>query len=472
MKKTGKSLLVAAIVASLTLAGSSQAQAVTSCTSISKELKAAKLGKLYAYAVDLTTNQVLVNVRSNEQTPSASVMKTITAAAAIKFIVKPREVASLAPYTAATTVLTNPAEPGTLILRGGGDHTLSRVKAGAYTTYYLPNQHPAKLREIASAAIAALPAGTEINKIVLDDTFFKGPTWNPNHYAYSRTNGDMSPITGLMIDAGRVNPDLTDTKYSGKRVTDPTLQAGQSFKAWLTTADEAAAVRANDPSVKKLSPDVVIVKAKAPANAVPIVTKYSQPITNWLTHALKISDNTETEMIARHTELALGLPNKYSSVQTMGNRLFASLGIDYKKLVMKDASGLAPNSRVTAKLLVGLMKRASDPTNDIASLTTYMATSGDGGTLSGRFIAYNKTTKRNELVIPRGSIRAKTGYIGGLYSLTGVITTAGPDSHKIAFAIFARNDSAAKKYVGYGTKDAIDAVVEKLYLCGPSLPTS
>jgi hypothetical protein len=23
---------------------------------------------------------------------------------------------------------------------------------------------------------------------------------------------------------------LTDTKYSGKRVTDPTLQAGQSFK--------------------------------------------------------------------------------------------------------------------------------------------------------------------------------------------------------------------------------------------------
>lgn len=469
MKKFSRSLLVAGIVASLTLASTSQAQAVTTCTPITKELKASKLGKLYAYAVDLTTNKVLVNVRSGEQTPSASVMKTITAAAAIKFIVKPRQVAQLAPYVATTTVLTNPNEPGTLILRGGGDHTLTRVKSGAYTTYYLPNQHPAKIREIAAEALAALPAGTVINKIVLDDTFFKGPTWNANHYDYSRTNGDISPITGLMADAARTNPDLTDTKYSGRRAKDPTLQAGQIFKGWLKTVDDAAALAANDPSVKKLSANITVVKGKTPTNAVAIVTKNSQPITNWITHALKISDNSETEVIARHTQRALGLKNNYTSVQTMGNRLFASLGVSYKSLVMKDASGLAPNNRVTPKLLVALMKSAADPTSDIASLTTYMATSGDGGTLGGRFIAYNSVTKRNELVIPRGSIRAKTGYIGGLYSLSGLITTAGPDSHTIAFSIFARSDSASRKYVGYGTKDAIDGIVEKLYLCGPSL---
>jgi serine-type D-Ala-D-Ala carboxypeptidase/endopeptidase (penicillin-binding protein 4) len=136
---------------------------------------------------------------------------------------------------------------------------------------------------------------------------------------------------------------------------------------------------------------------------------------------------------------------------------------------MKDASGLAPTNRVTPQLLVALLKSAADPTSDIASLPSYMATSGDGGTLGGRFIAYNKTTKRNELVIPRGSIRAKTGFIGGLYSLAGLVTTPGSEPHVIAFAIFARADSAHKKYVGSGTKDAIDAVVEKLYLCGPSL---
>lgn len=469
MKKLSRALLVAGVIASLTLASTGQAQAETACTPIAKELKARKLGKLYAYAVDLTTNKVLVNVRSSEQTPSASVMKTITTAAAIKFIVKPREVASLAPYVATTKVLINPAEPRTLILRGGGDHSLTRVKSGAYTSYFLPGQHPAKLREIAMEALAALPTGTVIDKIVLDDTFFQGPTWNPNHFAYSRTVGDISPVTGLMIDAARVNPDLTDKKYSGKRVVDPTLQAGISFKDWLKKSDDAVALAGNDPTLKKLSPNLVVVKGKTPANAVVVVTKDSQPINNWITHALKISDNTETEVIARHTELALGLKNNYSSVQKMGQRFFASLGVNYKKLVMKDASGLAPKNRVTAQLLVALMKNASDPTSDISSLLSYMATSGDGGTLGGRFIAYNKTTKRNELVIPKGSIRAKTGFIGGLYGLAGVVTTSGSEPHNIAFAVFARNDPSHKKYVGAGTKDAIDGIVEKLYLCGPSL---
>ena len=468
MKKLVRALVVAGLVGSLTLAVTNPAQATDTCTPITKELKATKLGKLYAYAVDLTTNKVLVNVRSGEQTPSASVMKTITAASAIKFIVKPREVAALAPYVATTSVLTNPSEPGTLILRGGGDHTLTRVKQGSYTTYFLPNQHPAKMRELAAAALAALPAGTVINKIVLDDSFFKGPSWNPNHFAYSRTTGDMSPITGLMIDAARVNPDLTDKKYSGVRSTDPTMQAGQNFKYWLQTAD-AAAIAADSTSTSKLDPKLSVVKGKTPADAVLLTSKDSQPITNWITHALKISDNTETEVIARHTELALGLKNNYTSVQAMGRNLFRTLGISSKKLIMKDASGLAPNNRVTAQLLVALMKSAADPNSDIASLPTYMATSGDGGTLGGRFISYNKTTRRNEQVIPKGSIRAKTGYIAGLYGLAGLITTSGTEPHTIAFAIFARNDPATGRTVGWGTKDAIDAVVEKLYLCGPSL---
>lgn len=443
--------VVALVTASvLVLVGGVSAQAAE-CTPISKELKSAKLGKLYAYAVDITTGKVLIKVRSNEQTPSASVMKAITAAAAIKFIVKPRAVANELPYRATTSVLTVPEEPGTLVLRGGGDHTLSRAAPYSYTSYYLPGAHPAKLRILAAEALAALPTGTLITKIILDDSFFKGPTWNPNWFTYSRTVGDMSPITGLMVDAGRVNPDLTDKAYSGRRVLDPTTQAGKQFKTWLGTSAAAA----------------TIVKGATPATATVLVSKESQPIETWIRHALKISDNTETEVIARHTALELGLKNKYTSIQSMGARLFQSLGVSSKKLVMKDASGLAPNNRVTAQLLVSLMKSAADPLGDLALLPELMATSGDGGTLGGRFLSYNKTTKKWELVIPKGKIRAKTGYIGSVYSLSGIVTTA--DAHQIAFAIFARADRATKKYIGYGTKSAIDDVVEKLYLCGSSL---
>ena len=450
MNKFSRIVIAASAAIGLVLVSSAPSQAAT-CTPIKKELAAAKLGKLYAYAVDITTGKVLVNVRSNQQTPSASVMKTITAAAAIKYIVKRRSVAGELPYTATTSVLTVPEEPGTLVLRGGGDHTLTRVGASSYTTYYLPGAHPAKLRILASEALAALPAGTVINKIVLDDSFFQGPKWNPNWYSYSRTNGDMTPISGLMVDAGRVNPDLTDKAYSGVRVSDPTAQVGRFFKKWLGDAAK----------------DAIVVTGITPANATVLVSKQSQPIENWIRHALKISDNTETEVIARHTQLALGLPNKYTSVQRMGRRLFSSLGVDYKKLVMKDASGLAPNNQVTPQLLVGLMSSAANPESDIAMLPELMATSGDGGTLGGRFLTYNKTTKKYELVIPKGRIRAKTGYIGTVYSLAGIVTTA--DAHQIAFAIFARADSAHKRYVGVGTKNAIDDVVEKLYLCGSTL---
>jgi D-alanyl-D-alanine carboxypeptidase/D-alanyl-D-alanine-endopeptidase (penicillin-binding protein 4) len=307
------------------------------------------------------------------------------------------------------------------------------------------------MRDLASSALEALPAGTVINKIILDDSFFKGPVWNANWNDYSRIVGDISPITGLMLDAARYNPDLTDKNYNGKRVLDPTTQTGNNLKKWLGTA----------------AANAVVVKGVTPTNATVLVSRDSQPIDNWIRHALKISDNTETEVIARHTEVALKLPNTYTSVQAMGNKLFQSIGIPIKKLIMKDASGLASSNRVTAQLLVGLLKNASKPDSDLASLPTYMATSGDGGTLGGRFLAYNKTTKKYELVIPKGSIRAKTGYISGLYSLAGIIDTA--DAHKIVFAIFAKSNPAAKLLVGAGTKNAIDDVVEKLYLCGSTL---
>ncbi|MFM2024086.1 MAG: hypothetical protein RLZZ56_99 [Actinomycetota bacterium] len=450
MKKFSRLLIASTAALGLLLVGAIPSQAAD-CTPIKAELSAAKLGKLYAYAVDITTGKVLVNVRSNQQTPSASVMKTITAAAAIKFIVNPRLVAGALPYRATTSVLTIPEEPGTLVLRGGGDHTLTRVGASSYTTYYLPGAHPAKLRILASEALAALPAGTVINKIVLDDTFFKGPLWNPNWYAYSRTNGDISPISGLMVDAGRINPDLTDKKYSGVRVSDPAAQVGRYFKTWLGEAAKNAKV----------------IKGVTPVTATVLVSKDSQPIDNWIRHALRISDNSETEVIARHTQLALKLPNHYSSVLRMGRRLFSSLGVDYKKLVMKDASGLAATNQVTPQLLVSLMSAAANPESDIALLPELMATSGDGGTLGGRFLNYNKTTKKYDLVIPKGSIRAKTGYIGSVYSLAGIVTS--PDAHKIAFAIFARSDKAHGRFVGVGTKSAIDDVVEKLYVCGSTL---
>ena len=429
------------------LIASSGVSKAADCTPLTKEITSTKLGKLYAYAIDLTSGKVLVDKRSREQTAPASVMKLVSAAAAVKYIVQPRLIQGLPDYRATTSVLTVADEPGTIILRGGGDHTLSRVAVGSYTTY----SQPAKLRDLASQAVSVLGANPTITKIVLDDTFFKGPSWNPNWASYSRTAGDAAPITGLMVDSARVNPDLTSTSYNGVRVADPTTQAGSFFKQWL--AFYGANLSA-----------VTIVKGATPQNATVIATANSQPISTWIRHALKISDNTETEIIARHTYLSMGLPNNYLSVQIMGTRLFNSEGFSAKNLVMKDAAGLAAGNRITPRMLVGLLRKATNPEGSLGMLPSLMATSGDGGTLGGRFLVYNKTTKHWDLVIPNGAIRAKTGTISGVYSLAGIVTTA--ENHKIVFAIFANRDLAHGFDVGSGTRTAIDAVVDKLYLCG------
>ncbi len=77
------------------------------------------LAHFYGYAMNATTGQVYLNIRGDEQTPSASVMKVYTAAAALEML-SPQ-------YTATTRVFTLPDEPGVIVLRGGGDHTLSRL---------------------------------------------------------------------------------------------------------------------------------------------------------------------------------------------------------------------------------------------------------------------------------------------------------------------------------------------------------
>ena len=56
--------------------------------SASKALASKSLGKLYAYVINADTGKVLVNLRGSETTPSASVLKVLTASAASEIVVK------------------------------------------------------------------------------------------------------------------------------------------------------------------------------------------------------------------------------------------------------------------------------------------------------------------------------------------------------------------------------------------------
>jgi D-alanyl-D-alanine carboxypeptidase/D-alanyl-D-alanine-endopeptidase (penicillin-binding protein 4) len=394
--------------------------------SIRQAATSANLAYFYGYAVNAKTGEVYLNVRGEQQTPSASVLKVVTAAAAISTL--PTD------YSATTTVLSVPNEPGTLVLKGGGDHTLSRLNPPSYTTY----KKPPKLKELADAVIANWPPGVAINKIILDASFFDQPAWNTAWKSSDRTNGYMSLITGLQVDSDRANPDLTDVKYSGNRSTNPVLSAGKYFRIALGDLAKTAS----------------LVEAKTPSSAVEISRVNSQPITVWLDHALKYSDNTETEYIAKHALKYSGKATSFKNIQALAVAALKKLKIDSKKLVMLDGSGLAQGDRVTAKLITQIMAKAADPASPLSTMFEYLPVSGVSGTLSARFTGVSKAA--------RGAVHAKSGYIPGLYSLAGIVMAK--DGTPIAFSAFSREAGGKKLY--YSARAAHDALAARFYECG------
>ena len=434
------SLLIPALVMSLTLPAAAVDATPTpspvpvlpnlGTCSASSATSSSSLGKFYAYVQDVTTGKVLLDINGSEATPSASVLKVLSVAAALTHLPPT--------YFATTRVLTVPSEPGTIVLQGGGDHTLSNMTKGSYTTY----AKPARLETLANKVLTSWTSDQPVKKIILDSSYFSGPSYSPFWLASDRTNGYISHITALQVDSDRANGDQTSYAYSGYRSTDPVLKTGTLFKSAL----------------KGLAPDAKLVKGKTPKNAVELTSVTSQPITTWMAHATGISDNTETEFIARHAAKAAGMSPSFESLEPMVKNMLNNLGIDSSALVMKDASGLAQENRVTAKMITQLMVNVAQGGSVLAPLESYLPVAGVGpGSMGGRFTGAN--------TVARKFVKGKTGFIPGLYSLAGVINAK--DGSRLAYSIFAR--SADGKKVGWATRGALDSVATRFYSCGANL---
>lgn len=401
------------------------------CTA-NKAMEQKTLGKFHAYVINVDTGEVLVDVLGKELTPSASVIKTLTAVAAIQKL--PLE------YRAVTQVLATPSEPSTLVLKGGGDFTLSRLGPGESSVY----SKPPRIRNLAKQALEKIPVDVPITKIILDDSFFSGERWNPDWPAKYRTLGYVSNITAIQADGDRVQPNRLISSYSFRRGKDPVLTAGEALRA----------------SLGERAIDAELVAGKTPTDAYVISEVQSQDMRqSWLGHMLTHSDNTGAEFIARHAAKAAGLEGSIAGANKVIKLSLRELGLKPKPLVIRDASGLSNENRVHSKLLAELMVKVAKAENGLGVLTEWMPIAGETGTLRYRF--------QGKSAIARGNVIAKTGYIPGLYGLSGIINAA--DGSRLAFAVFARADSEKGLSVTYTAQGAIDRVVTRFYSCGASL---
>ncbi len=388
--------------------------------SVSTDAIDPRLGSFQAVVIDATTDTVLFDRGADTPAATASTMKLLTAGAALN-VLGPN-------YRVDTRVYQDPSQPGTIILVGGGDPTLSRTAPGQQSVY----RDAPKLSTLA-VGVNAKMAGTPITKIVVDGSMFTGPSWDPSWERSEQTTGYMSEVTALQVDGDRQNP----TANTSPRSTTPVLNAGKYFKKALG----AAAANAQ------------IIEGKVPGAAVEIAKVSSQPISVWIKHMLQVSDNTEAEALARLISLDQGYDGSFSSLNIAIKKGLANTQLDSNGLVIKDGSGLSALNAVPPSFLAKFSKLVMTGFADFGVIRDGLPVSGESGSLSARF--------KGDLKDAVGQVHAKTGWIKHGYTLAGYITAR--DKSNLLFAIYALGN------VKDDAKDAIDKLATDFFHCGSQL---
>lgn len=132
--------------------------------------------------------------------------------------------------------------PGVVVLKGGGDPTLSAAPPGTDTWY-------GDAARISDLADQVRKAGVSPRAIQVDISLYSGPTMAPGWDVADIDGGDWAPIQSVMVDAGRIQP----TTVESRRSTTPALDAGRALASALRV-DPANVTLRTTPPVASSSP--------------------------------------------------------------------------------------------------------------------------------------------------------------------------------------------------------------------------
>ena len=186
-----------------------------------------------------------------------------------------------------------------------------------------------------------------------------------------------------------------------------------------------------------------------------ILSSDSPELQEMLGFALTWSDNLLTERIARLASQAAGYPLNDEGVAQTFQEVLAGLGVDSKGLVIKDASGLSRENRITARQVGELLLKIRNDSR-FASLIGGLPISGVTGTLRHRFI----DTAPQAI----GLVRAKTGTLNGTANLAGYVEAGDREYIFVIIADQLKRTSRAEKFA----RATVDRILGKI--AAPLLP--
>ena len=387
-----------------------------------------------AEVVDPGTGRVLFARGASTLIQPASTTKLVTAIAALDV---------LGPSARFTTRVVSGASPGSIVLVGGGDPTLAAGPAPA-SDY----PQPATLKALAASTARALRAqGRHSVQVNYDASLFTGPPLAPGWPTAYITTGNVTAITSLEVDQGRLTgggapEDADDPGNFRPRSADPAAQAAQAFAAFLS----ADGIRVTGPGGQQ----------KAAAHAAALASASSPPLSAIVGWMLRESNNVIAENLARQVALREGRPASFSgaaaAVTATARRLGVTGGIH-----LVDGSGLSPQDRIAPAALARLVSLASAGTRGrLRAAITGMPVAGFSGTLAPGQSVFSGFTARS-----RGLVRAKTGNLSSVATLAGLVYDA--SGRLLAFAFMTDQVPPASLN---RAADGLDRMASALAGCG------
>jgi serine-type D-Ala-D-Ala carboxypeptidase/endopeptidase (penicillin-binding protein 4) len=437
-------LRVPSVVAGPALSGGAALPAGTQAGSLptASGLRSALAGPLSAPALgpqvsvlvaDAATGRVLLSENGAQLATPASTAKLATALAALEV---------LGGGARFTTRVVNGSGPGSIILVGGGDPTLA---VNQFPAQDYPQ--PATLASLAASTARALKAaGRATVSLGYDTSLYTGPGLAPGWPDDYVSGGDVTPIVSLEVDQGRLTPagvpeDSDDPYNLRARASDPAAMAAASFAALLGTDG----IRVTGFPVAQTTP----------ARSAVIASVVSPPLSAVLEQMLQESNNVIAENVARHVALATGQPASFTgaahAVITVLRRLGVTGGI---RLV--DGSGLSPDDAIAPETLVKILELAVARPR-LRPLLAGLPVAGFSGTLSAGESVFSGIGGA-----ALGSVRAKTGNLGTVTSLAGLVTDR--NGGTLVFAVMA--DQIPSAGLLSEAAGAIDEVAATLAGCG------
>jgi D-alanyl-D-alanine carboxypeptidase/D-alanyl-D-alanine-endopeptidase (penicillin-binding protein 4) len=388
------------------------------------------LGTLSGQVVDPATGTVLWQRDPEAALVPGSTAKLLTAAAALLTLDHQARLH--------TTVLAG-AEPGTVVLLGGGDPTLSAAGPGRATGY----PGAARLDNLVGQVRAAAPG--PVRRVLVDVGRYAGDALAPGWFPADVAGGYIAPIEPVMLDGARADP----TQEISPRAARPATAAAAELARRLGA-----------------DPDTVAV-GSAPPGAAVLGDVSSPPAQDLVATALRRSDNVLAEALAREVSRATGALPSFSGASQAVLAVLRRHGFDTGGVTLVDGSGLSVSDAVPARLLTELLGAAAAPDES----TTHESTTGESlhqrtaalrPLLVGLPVAGGSGTLADRYHGPaadgRGWVRAKTGTLTGVNSLAGTVLDA--EGRVLVFALLSNGPDPVS------VRPRLDALAARLRSCG------